>query len=578
MNQQNLPFECFGQKGVKYICQQLIGSGTQGRVYSGIREDQPQTKLAIKFTDDIKDDELQFLDYIQKSTKQLKHIIKYYEVVDYTKNNGFPKSSQIGKYLFVMELGSKNLLEEVIQSNRYIDKQKLNIICQIALGIFELHQIKHSHRDIKPENIILVGDIWKLCDFGFVKHSISQKQTQKVGTPYYIAPEVFLENSDSIRYDNKVDVWSFGCIIYEIFTKNLFFNGSSPNDVSLEIENYCFQQQLNPREKNTDPRFQNLHNQELQILCKCMMTVNPQERYDSKEVVEKLKNICNVQNNPADMPPIAILEQKPNGQNNPFGGINQKQPNQQTQISFEIQTQAQSTIESKFQFQSAAQTQLTTNQYIQPSALQIKPSQQQQNNMQNKQNPQTFQKVNTVQNQQTITQQIPTQQIPIQNQLNLQSQVPIQNQQTLLQQNHITINQNQPQANSIFQNPKQSLTLQKNQSQMQFQISIPSSIVQNNHKQNQLIDDSNILNLQKVDSSQIFQQNSIYQINKDDNDLISKYLDKIVKPEYKSQLKQFIQTSSSKIKTNNIDVTQDIVKENLIQILIEFIQSKVQNI
>ncbi|CAD8110660.1 unnamed protein product [Paramecium sonneborni] len=289
MIQQNSLFELISPKEEVYVCHQLIGAGSEGQVYKGIKKDQPSISLAIKFSNDTRNDELQFIYLLlkkQKSENGLKHIICYHDVIE---NPIFLNNyvSKFKNYCFIMELGEKNLLESVMQSDSYQEKQKIEVIQQIAYGIQELHSLKHYHRDLKPENILKIGNTWKLCDFGFLKHYISQNKTQRVGTPYYIAPEVLLQD----QYDYKVDIWSFGCIIYEMITQQIFFFGNSIQEVEQDIKKYAMQQQSNSIIQNIDKRFNLISNPKIQQLCKGMMTVNPLERYDINQVLKELQEI-----------------------------------------------------------------------------------------------------------------------------------------------------------------------------------------------------------------------------------------------------------------------------------------------
>ncbi|KAJ9115079.1 hypothetical protein QFC22_005407 [Naganishia vaughanmartiniae] len=71
------------------------------------------------------------------------------------------------------------------------------------------------HRDLKPENIFLneKQDMLKLGDFGLSKNLGGQSFTQTyVGTPLYMPPEILQEN----RYDTKSDIWSLGCMVFEL--------------------------------------------------------------------------------------------------------------------------------------------------------------------------------------------------------------------------------------------------------------------------------------------------------------------------------------------------------------------------
>jgi len=71
------------------------------------------------------------------------------------------------------------------------------------------------HRDIKLGNVLIGEDHEpKICDFGFAKMTKSKKEvTQSIlGTPVTMAPEIYL----GLEYDNKVDIWSFGVVIYKM--------------------------------------------------------------------------------------------------------------------------------------------------------------------------------------------------------------------------------------------------------------------------------------------------------------------------------------------------------------------------
>ena len=90
---------------------------------------------------------------------------------------------------------------------------------QIVLALFECHRRKDKkmilHRDLKPSNIFLDDkQNPKLGDFGFAK-AISHQSLYAhtyVGTPFYMSPEQINES----EYNEKSDIWSLGCIIYEM--------------------------------------------------------------------------------------------------------------------------------------------------------------------------------------------------------------------------------------------------------------------------------------------------------------------------------------------------------------------------
>ncbi|KAL7638964.1 UNVERIFIED_CONTAM: hypothetical protein RMT77_010498 [Armadillidium vulgare] len=92
-----------------------------------------------------------------------------------------------------------------------------DIACNLISAIYYLHSLRILHRDIKPQNILLTlkGEA-KLCDFGFSrKMGINTYVLTSVkGTPLYMAPELIDENP----YDHTADLWSLGCILFELLT------------------------------------------------------------------------------------------------------------------------------------------------------------------------------------------------------------------------------------------------------------------------------------------------------------------------------------------------------------------------
>lgn len=91
------------------------------------------------------------------------------------------------------------------------------IFIQIVKGLKALHDLKIVHRDIKCANIFLTKDnIVKLGDLNVskvAKRGLLQTQT---GTPYYASPEVWKDKP----YDSKSDIWSIGCVLYEMCALN----------------------------------------------------------------------------------------------------------------------------------------------------------------------------------------------------------------------------------------------------------------------------------------------------------------------------------------------------------------------
>ncbi len=106
---------------------------------------------------------------------------------------------------------------------------------QITMALEYVHSMNILHRDIKPQNVFLGKHrIVKLGDFGISKSLKEGNFTSTyIGTPYYMAPEII----NSKLYDSRADIWSFGCLLYEICYLNKPFSGDSYYDLEKEIVN-----------------------------------------------------------------------------------------------------------------------------------------------------------------------------------------------------------------------------------------------------------------------------------------------------------------------------------------------------
>lgn len=97
------------------------------------------------------------------------------------------------------------------------------------------HSRSIVHRDIKPENILLESNKdfnqIKIIDFGISVVKEHEKMIEEsIGTPYYIAPEVWKKS-----YDEKCDVWSCGVILYILLSGSPPFNAASDTEMKKKI-------------------------------------------------------------------------------------------------------------------------------------------------------------------------------------------------------------------------------------------------------------------------------------------------------------------------------------------------------
>jgi NIMA (never in mitosis gene a)-related kinase len=116
-------------------------------------------------------------------------------------------------------------LKKVIQSHRMFEENQIwNWIIQLLEGLKFLHSNKIIHRDLKCANLFLMKNgLLKIGDLNVSKLNKGKYAQTQTGTPYYCAPEIWEDKP----YDYKCDIWSVGCILYEICTHHPPFRGTN---------------------------------------------------------------------------------------------------------------------------------------------------------------------------------------------------------------------------------------------------------------------------------------------------------------------------------------------------------------
>ncbi|XP_040004454.1 serine/threonine-protein kinase Nek5-like isoform X2 [Xiphias gladius] len=151
----------------------------------------------------------------------------------------FTTSFQEGGSLYiVMEYCDGGDLMNKINTQRgvpFAEEQIVAWFVQICLGLKHIHDRKVLHRDIKAQNIFLTnrGMKAKLGDFGIARMLNNTVELARtcVGTPYYLSPEI----CESRPYNNKTDIWSLGCVLYELCALRHPFEGSSLRQLVSKI-------------------------------------------------------------------------------------------------------------------------------------------------------------------------------------------------------------------------------------------------------------------------------------------------------------------------------------------------------
>lgn len=143
-----------------------------------------------------------------------------------------------GEYCYItMEYVDGSTLEPYCQKNNLLSVSKVvEIIFNTALALDKAHQMGIIHRDIKPSNILLdKHGLTKIMDFGIAQMGV-QVEKRILGTPFYIAPE-------RLRGEGAgpaSDVFSLGCVLFEMLTAQKAFPGDNIEVITRKIKNGDF--------------------------------------------------------------------------------------------------------------------------------------------------------------------------------------------------------------------------------------------------------------------------------------------------------------------------------------------------
>ncbi|XP_058542419.1 serine/threonine-protein kinase Nek5 isoform X2 [Neofelis nebulosa] len=254
----------------KYDVIKAIGEGAFGKAF------------LAKRTSDSKHCVIKEIDFAKMPTQEKEASTKEVVLLAKMKHPNivtFFSSFQENNRLFiVMEYCDGGDLMKRIHRQRgvlFSEDQILSWFVQISLGLKYIHDRKILHRDIKAQNIFLSknGMVAKLGDFGIARVLNNSMELARtcIGTPYYLSPEI----CQNKPYNNKTDIWSLGCVLYELCTLKHPFEGNNLHQLVLKI---C-QAHFAP----ISPRFSH----DLQALISQLFEVSPRDRPSINSILKR---------------------------------------------------------------------------------------------------------------------------------------------------------------------------------------------------------------------------------------------------------------------------------------------------
>ena len=222
----------------KYEIIKLIGSGGMGYVVSAMHVELGEV-VALKF---LRPEALQIDELVERFSREARaaakirseHVARVYDVG--VLPDGVP--------FIVMEHLAGQDLADVLQARGPLPiKVAVEYVMQACEALAAAHAAGVVHRDIKPENLFLTThaqglDFIKILDFGISKVALAPgkrgfvRTMMPLGSPVYMSPEQ-IRSSDQV--DARTDIWSLGCVLFELLTGTVAFNEPSLMQLSAAI-------------------------------------------------------------------------------------------------------------------------------------------------------------------------------------------------------------------------------------------------------------------------------------------------------------------------------------------------------
>jgi serine/threonine-protein kinase len=259
----------------EYTISSKLGEGGMGAVYLATQQ-QIEQQVAIKVLHGraARNDELVQRFYREaKTVTMLSHpnIIRVFI---------FGRTEEGLIYLAMEYVKGVSLRDELQNRGRMSEMRAIKILKQSLSALAEAHTLGIIHRDLKPDNILLTSyrgedDFVKVLDFGIAKIKDPTGQQRQLtqagvvyGTPEYLSPE----QAQALELDHRSDVYSLGCILYEMVTGHVPF--TAPKTVNI-LMMHVYEPAPPPSTK-----FPNISKEMEEIIMKALQK-KPEQRYQT---------------------------------------------------------------------------------------------------------------------------------------------------------------------------------------------------------------------------------------------------------------------------------------------------------
>ncbi|AWU78069.1 uncharacterized protein C5L36_0E01310 [Pichia kudriavzevii] len=284
-----------------YNLLEQIGKGGSSKVYRCSIIDSPKRFFAIKIVnlEDHESSTIQELKGEIKILHKLRHCNRVVRLLDYSLTSK--------NIYFVMECGNLDLA--TVLSNRHTLKKFYDLEFiryhsqEMIKCIDTIHQLDVVHLDLKPANFVFVNGILKLIDFGISNsikgHTVNVYREFQMGTPNYMAPETLIdcaenENGSSIwKVGKPADVWSLGCILYQLtyaMTPYASYTGTKKilaitnPSININYPSNAVNLRKKPEERDNEDELERVCPYLIDMIKKCLIR-DPSRRITSQELL-----------------------------------------------------------------------------------------------------------------------------------------------------------------------------------------------------------------------------------------------------------------------------------------------------